>query len=275
MSLIWQCARFELDLSRPHVMGILNVTPDSFSDGGQHASAQAAIAKAHQMIKDGADIIDIGGESTRPNAPQVSACEELSRIMPVLEALRDCGKPISIDTQKPYVMQRVLEAGASIINDVSGFNSAVAIDAVADFNCGLCIMHMQGTPQTMQDAPAYADVTREVGDFLIQQIARMRTAGIALNRMCLDPGIGFGKTLAHNVQLLQQLAQLPNRPILIGVSRKRMIGDLTGKAVDNRAAGSVAAALFALNHGAQIVRVHDVAQTVDAIKVWRALAGQP
>ena len=275
MSLIWQCARFELDLSRPHVMGILNVTPDSFSDGGQHASAQAAIAKAHQMIKDGADIIDIGGESTRPNAPQVSACEELSRIMPVLEALRDCGKPISIDTQKPYVMQRVLEAGASIINDVSGFNSAVAIDAVADSNCGLCIMHMQGTPQTMQDAPAYADVTREVGDFLIQQIARMRTAGIALNRMCLDPGIGFGKTLAHNVQLLQQLAQLPNRPILIGVSRKRMIGDLTGKAVDNRAAGSVAAALFALNHGAQIVRVHDVAQTVDAIKVWRALAGLP
>ena len=275
MSLIWQCARFELDLSRPHVMGILNVTPDSFSDGGQHASAQAAIAKAHQMIKDGADIIDIGGESTRPNAPQVSACEELSRIMPVLEALRDCGKPISIDTQKPYVMQRVLEAGASIINDVSGFNSAVAIDAVADSNCGLCIMHMQGTPQTMQDAPAYADVTREVGDFLSQQIARMRTAGIALNRMCLDPGIGFGKTLAHNVQLLQQLAQLPNRPILIGVSRKRMIGDLTGKAVDNRAAGSVATALFALNHGAQIVRVHDVAQTVDAIKVWRALAGQP
>ena len=275
MSLIWQCARFELDLSRPHVMGILNVTPDSFSDGGQHASAQAAIAKAHQMIKDGADIIDIGGESTRPNAPQVSACEELSRIMPVLEALRDCGKPISIDTQKPYVMQRVLEAGASIINDVSGFNSSVAIDAVADSNCGLCIMHMQGTPQTMQDAPAYADVTREVGDFLSQQIARMRTAGIALNRMCLDPGIGFGKALAHNVQLLQQLAQLPNRPILIGVSRKRMIGDLTGKAVDNRAAGSVAAALFALNHGAQIVRVHDVAQTVDAIKVWRALAGQP
>ena len=275
MSLIWQCARFELDLSRPHVMGILNVTPDSFSDGGQHASAQAAIAKAHQMIKDGADIIDIGGESTRPNAPQVSACEELSRIMPVLEALRDCGKPISIDTQKPYVMQRVLEAGASIINDVSGFNSSVAIDAVADSNCGLCIMHMQGTPQTMQDAPAYADVTREVGDFLIQQIARMRTAGIALNRMCLDPGIGFGKTLAHNVQLLQQLAQLPNRPILIGVSRKHMIGDLTGKAVDNRAAGSVAAALFALNHGAQIVRVHDVAQTVDAIKVWRALAEQP
>jgi dihydropteroate synthase len=195
--------------------------------------------------------------------------------MPVLEALRDCGKPISIDTQKPYVMQRVLEAGASIINDVSGFNSAVAIDAVADSNCGLCIMHMQGTPQTMQDAPAYADVTREVGDFLSQQIARMRTAGIALNRMCLDPGIGFGKTLAHNVQLLQQLTQLPNRPILIGVSRKRMIGDLTGKGVDNRAAGSVAAALFALNHGAQIVRVHDVAQTVDAIKVWRTLAGQP
>jgi dihydropteroate synthase len=275
MSLTWQCARFELDLSRPHVMGILNVTPDSFSDGGQHASAQAAIAKAHQMIKDGADIIDIGGESTRPNAPQVSACVELARIMPVLEALRDCGKPISIDTQKPYVMQRVLEAGASIINDVSGFNSAVAIDAVADSNCGLCIMHMQGTPQTMQDEPAYADVTREVGDFLSQQIARMRTAGIALNRMCLDPGIGFGKTLAHNVQLLQQLAQLPNRPILIGVSRKGMIGDLTGKGVDNRAAGSVAAALFALNHGAQIVRVHDVAQTVDAIKVWRALAGQP
>jgi dihydropteroate synthase len=275
MSLIWQCACFELDLSRPHVMGILNVTPDSFSDGGQHASAQAAIAKAYALIEAGADVIDIGGESTRPNAPQVSACEELSRIMPVLEALRDCGKPISIDTQKPYVMQRVLEAGASIINDVSGFNSAVAIDAVADSNCGLCIMHMQGTPQTMQDAPAYADVTREVGDFLSQQIARMRTAGIALNRMCLDPGIGFGKTLAHNVQLLQQLAQLPNRPILIGVSRKRMIGDLTGKAVDNRAAGSVAAALFALNHGAQIVRVHDVAQTVDAIKVWRALAGQP
>ena len=270
--LIWQCASHTLVLNRPLVMGILNVTPDSFSDGGEHFTAQTAIDKAYAMIEAGADIIDIGGESTRPDATPISACAELCRIMPILTALRDCGKPISIDTHKPYVMRAALDAGASIINDVRGFNSPVAIDAIADSDCGLCIMHMQGEPQTMQNAPQYTDVTAEVAFFLQQQIQRLQTAGVAHNRLCIDPGIGFGKTLAHNLQLLQQLNQLPATPILVGLSRKRMIGEMTGKPVAERVAGSVAAALYAVAQGAHIVRVHDVAQTVDALKVWYTLS---
>ena len=272
---IWQCGRYHLELSRPYVMGILNMTPDSFSDGGQYLDPQLAIDRAHQMIADGADIIDIGGESTRPNAPKVCTCDELSRIIPAIEALLDCGVPLSIDTQKPYVMREVLNMGVDIINDINGFNSPVAIDAIADSKAGLCIMHMQGTPQTMQDNPQYTDVVGEVGLFLHKQVQRLLTAGVNRERICLDPGFGFGKTLEHNRTLMQNLHGLqptdaPEFPMLIGVSRKRMIATITAhEGIQDRMAGSVAAALWALQHGAHIVRVHDVAQTVDAIRTWR------
>ena len=270
---IWQCGRYALELSRPYVMGILNMTPDSFSDGGQYLDPQLAIDRAHQMIADGADIIDIGGESTRPDAPKVCTCDELRRILPAIEALLDCGVPLSIDTQKPYVMREVLKLGVDIINDVNGFNSPVAIDAVADSNAGLCIMHMQGTPQDMQADPHYTDVVAEVAQFLGKQAQRLMTAGVARERLCLDPGFGFGKTLAHNQTLMQNLSQLSDKhalPLLIGVSRKRMIGTITGREhATERVSGSVAAALWALQHGAHIVRVHDVAQTVDAIRTWQ------
>ena len=272
---VWQCGDHHLSLDRPLVMGILNVTPDSFSDGGAYFNPEAAIAQAYAMIDAGADIIDIGGESTRPNAEPVSACTELCRILPILHALRDCGKPISIDTHKPYVMRAVLDAGASIINDVKGFDNPVAIDAVADSDCGLCIMHMQGEPRTMQDSPQYEDVTVEVGSFLKQQINRLHTAGIAYNRLCIDPGIGFGKNLQHNRALLNHLTQLNKdmpTAILVGLSRKRFIGEITGKDVSERTTGSVAAALYAVTQGAHIVRVHDVAETVDALKIWRSLS---
>ena len=272
---IWQCGRYHLELSRPYVMGILNMTPDSFSDGGQYLDPQLAIDRAHQMIADGADIIDIGGESTRPNSPKVCTCDELSRIIPAIEALLDCGVPLSIDTQKPYVMREVLNMGVDIINDINGFNSPVAIDAIADSKAGLCIMHMQGTPQTMQDNPQYTDVVGEVGLFLHKQVQRLLTARVNRERICLDPGFGFGKTLEHNRTLMQNLHGLqptdaPEFPMLIGVSRKRMIATITAhEGIQDRMAGSVAAALWALQHGAHIVRVHDVAQTVDAIRTWR------
>lgn len=274
---IWQCGRHTLDLSRPHVMGILNITPDSFSDGGHFLDPQAALDRAYAMIEAGADIIDIGGESTRPNAVTLSVCEELCRLMPIVQALVNCGKPISIDTYKPYVMRAMLAEGVDIINDVRGFNSPVAIDAVADSNCGLCIMHMQGTPQTMQNEPTYDDVTADVTRFLKQQLCRLLDADIKPERLCVDPGIGFGKNLAHNIALLQTLDDLheaTHAAVLIGVSRKRMIGDITGKPTEQRTSGSVAAALYAVAHGAHVVRVHDVAQTVDALKVWHALSSR-
>ena len=270
---IWQCGRYALELSRPYVMGILNMTPDSFSDGGQYLDPQLAIDRAHQMIAEGADIIDIGGESTRPNAPKVCTCDELRRILPAIEALIDCGIPLSIDTQKPYVMREVLDIGVYIINDINGFNSPVAIDAVADSKAGLCIMHMQGTPQNMQADPHYADVVAEVAQFLGKQVQRLMTAGVVRERLCLDPGFGFGKTLAHNQTLMRHLPQLTDKytlPLLVGVSRKRMIGAITGReSAAERVSGSVTAALWALQHGAHIVRVHDVAPTVDAIRTWQ------
>ena len=271
---IWQCGRYTLELSRPYVMGILNLTPDSFSDGGKYIDPKLAIDRAHQMIDEGADIIDIGGESTRPNSPKVCVCEELCRIMPAIEALMDCGVPLSIDTYKPYVMREVLSLGVDIINDISGFNSPVAIDGVADSNSGLCIMHMQGTPQNMQENPQYADVIREVRQFLCKQVQRLTTAGVARERLCLDPGFGFGKNLEHNRILMQNLLALQPKdqtplPMLIGISRKRMIGEITQQEnAAERVTGSVTAALWALQHGAHIVRVHDVAPTVNAIKTW-------
>ncbi len=258
----------------PLVMGILNVTPDSFSDGGRFDALELALSHAEQMIADGVDIIDIGGESTRPGAPPVSAEEELRRVMPVVYALRDCGKPLSIDTRRPLVMREVLAAGADMINDIEGFRDPAALAAVSDGDCAICIMHMQGEPQSMQQAPHYDDVFAEVRDFLRERVARAQAAGIGAGRICVDPGYGFGKTVAHNLKLLawqQELQQAIGFPLLAGLSRKSTIGQLTGKPVEQRMAGSVGAALVAAMHGAQIVRVHDVAETVDALKIWNAV----
>ncbi len=272
-----QCGRFRLPVSgdafRPLVMGILNVTPDSFSDGGRFDGLELALSHAEQMIADGVDIVDIGGESTRPGAPPVSAEEELRRVMPVVYALRDCGKPLSVDTRRPLVMREVLAAGADMINDIEGFRDPASLAAVSDGDCAICIMHMQGEPQSMQQAPQYGDVFAEVRDFLRERVARAQAAGISADRICIDPGYGFGKTVAHNLKLLawqQELQQAIGFPLLAGLSRKSTIGQLTGKPVEQRMAGSVGAALVAAMNGAQIVRVHDVAETVDALKVWDA-----
>jgi len=255
------------------VMGILNVTPDSFSDGGQHASLEFAIAHAEEMIEQGVDIIDIGGESTRPGAPAVALEDELRRVMPVVYALRDCGKAISVDTYKPAVMREAVLAGVDMINDINAFQAPGAIAAVRDSDCALCIMHMRGDPATMQQAPEYGDVVREVTDFLRQRIAALTDAGIERRRIWIDPGFGFGKTVEHNYALIKagrQLVQELGVPLLAGLSRKSMIGAVTGKPVEQRMAGSLGGALAAVAHGAQIVRVHDVAETVDALKVWQA-----
>ncbi len=271
------CGRYRLTINgahyRPLVMGILNVTPDSFSDGGQFASLEMAITRAEQMIADGVDIIDIGGESTRPGAASVSVDEELGRIMPVVYALRDCGKPLSVDTRRPEVMREVIQAGVDMINDVEGFRADGALRLLSDSDCALCIMHMQGQPQTMQHTPHYDDVVAEVGEFLSRRVAAAEDLGIDRRRLCIDPGFGFGKNLSHNLTLLNRLGELQSAvgvPVLAGLSRKSMIGMLTGRPAEQRLAGSIGAALAAIMQGAHIVRVHDVAETVDAIKVWQA-----
>jgi dihydropteroate synthase len=272
------CGRYQLPLDRarfrPLVMGILNVTPDSFSDGGKYAALDLALSRAEQMIAEDVDIIDIGAESTRPGVQALPAQEELRRLLPVLYGLRDCGKPISIDTRNPAVMREALLAGADMINDVNGFRAEGAIEAVADSDCGLCIMHMQKDPSSMQVNPHYEDVVADVLGFLRQRVALFKQSGVAISRICIDPGIGFGKTLEHNVSLMKNFGLLRQQldiPLLVGVSRKSIIGALTGKPVDQRLAGSVAAAVMAAQQGADIVRVHDVAATVDAMKVWHAL----
>lgn len=254
-------------------MGIINVTPDSFSDGGKSLALDAGIAHARQMIGEGADMLDIGGESTRPGAEPVSLADELARLLPLIEALRDSGVPLSVDTFKPAVMRAALDAGADMINDIYGFRQPGAIEAVAAGTSGLCAMHMLGEPRTMQQAPVYGDVVGDVAAFLREQAGRLLAAGVAPGRICLDPGFGFGKTTAHNYQLMRNLSALGalGYPLLVGVSRKNMIGAVTGKPVGERVAGSVAAALAAVERGAAIVRVHDVAATVDALKVWRAV----
>jgi len=273
-----QCGRYNLSLDRarrrPLIMGILNVTPDSFSDGGKFRTLDHALSHAEQMIADGVDIIDIGAESTRPGVMPLPTEEELHRLLPVLYALRDCGKPISVDTRNPSVMREALLAGADMINDVSGFRTEASIRAVSESDCGLCIMHMQNDPQNMQQSPHYDDVVAEVARFLADSVSRLQAAGVERTRMCVDPGFGFGKTLDHNVRLLKELNVLHQQldlPLLVGMSRKSMIGALTGKPVHDRLAGSLAAALVAADHGADILRVHDVAETVDALKVWHAL----
>jgi len=271
------CGRYRLTIAgepyHPLVMGVLNITPDSFSDGGQFASLDLAITHAEQMISDGVDIIDIGGESTRPGAAPVPVNEELRRIMPVVYALRDCGKPLSVDTRRPEVMREVIQAGVDMINDVEGFRADEALRLLSESDCALCIMHMQGQPQTMQHTPHYDDVVSEVGEFLRERVADAEHAGIDRRRICIDPGFGFGKNLTHNLTLLNRLGDLQaavGLPVLAGLSRKSLIGTLTGRPAEQRLAGSIGAALAAVMQGAQIVRVHDVAETVDAIKVWQA-----
>ena len=272
-----QCGRYDLSFgqsARPLVMGILNITPDSFSDGGVFQRLESAISRAEQMIAEGVDIIDIGAESTRPGVTPLPDGEELNRLLPVLYALRDCGKPVSVDTRHPTVMREALLAGADMINDVNGFRTPGAVEAVAESDCGLCIMHMQNSPEDMQVAPHYENVVKEVGDFLGAAVVRLQAHGVGKRRICIDPGFGFGKNFEHNLALfknLQFLTEGLDMPVLVGVSRKSMIGQLTGKPVQERLAGSVAAALCAATRGAAIVRVHDVAATVDALKVWRAL----
>ena len=274
-----QCGRFRLTIAgpgfRPLVMGVLNLTPDSFSDGGRYASLDAAITQAEHMIESGVDIIDIGGESTRPGSAPVSVSEELHRVMPAIFALRDCGKPLSIDTRRPEVMREAIAAGVDMVNDIYGFRAEGGLSLLRDSDCALCIMHMQGEPQTMQQDPHYSDVVAEVSDFLAAQAQAAADAGISRRRLCIDPGFGFGKTLDHNLRLLARLGQMQKSlglPVLAGLSRKGMIGTLTGKPVGERMAGSVAAALFAVEQGARIVRVHDVPETVDALRVWQAAA---
>ncbi len=265
--------RFNFPRQRALVMGILNVTPDSFSDGGQFAALDFALSHAEQMIRDGVDIIDIGGESTRPGAPAVSLDEEMRRVLPVLFALRDCGKAISVDTYKPELMREAVLAGADMINDINAFRAPGAIDAVRDSDCALCIMHMLDKPATMQDKPVYVDVVREVTHFLHERIVALTTAGIDRNRLWVDPGFGFGKTVEHNYALLRGSGQIASDlgvPLLAGLSRKSMIGAVTGKPVEQRLAGSIGGALAAVAHGATVVRVHDVAETVDALAVWQA-----
>jgi dihydropteroate synthase len=259
--------------SRPLVMGVLNVTPDSFSDGGQFQSLELALSRAEQMIADGVDIIDIGGESSRPGAQSLPLDEELRRVMPILYALRDCGKPLSIDTYKPDVMREAIAAGADMINDINGFRATGSLSAVKESDCALCIMHMLNDPQRMQDKPEYDDVVGEITAFLQERAAQAELAGIDRCRLCIDPGFGFGKTLQHNLELLKNVRKMQatvDLPLLAGLSRKSMIGAITGKPVERRLAGSLAAALAAAAQGATIVRVHDVAETVDALEVWQA-----
>jgi len=264
------CAGKSLDLSRPCVMGVLNVTPDSFSDGGDFFDVDRALRRAERMVEEGADILDIGGESTRPGAAPVSVHEEIERVVPVIEALAPrVSVPISIDTSKPEVMRAAVNAGAGMINDVRALREPGALEAAVEARVPVCLMHMQGEPRTMQAAPVYRDVVSEVRDFLHRRIQVCVRAGMAPEQVLVDPGFGFGKTLAHNLALLAGLAELCSLgpPVLVGLSRKSMLGTLTGKPVTERLAGSLAAAVLAVERGACLVRVHDVAATVDALRV--------
>jgi dihydropteroate synthase len=269
----WQTSRFRIDLSQPQVMGIVNVTPDSFSDGGRVATSAAAIACCEQLLTDGAHLLDIGGESTRPGSLPVPADEELARVLPVLDAALRLGCPVSVDTNKPAVMAAVLARGADIINDINALQAPGALDAIAAHaSCGVCLMHMRGTPEAMQVRPHYADVVDEVGAFLRERAGHVISRGVAAERIVFDPGIGFGKSVEHNLELLRRQRELLalGRPLLVGWSRKSTLGAITGRDVAHRQAASVAAALAAVQSGARIVRVHDVAATVDALKVWQA-----
>lgn len=271
--MFWQIARGTLDLSRPQVMGIVNVTPDSFSDGGRHSTTRDALAHCEQLIQDGADILDIGAESTRPGATPVSLALELERLIPVIRGAASLGVAISVDTYKAQVMQAALDAGADIINDIWGFRQAGSLQAVAAHpNCGLCVMHMHGEPNTMQLTPMQGAVTPQVLEFLSEQVAKLLASGVAKQRICLDPGYGFGKTVTQNFELFTQQSRLAtlDLPVLVGWSRKSSLGAVTGCAVNERLIPSVTAAVLAVERGARVVRVHDVKETVQALKVWQA-----
>jgi dihydropteroate synthase len=266
------CGPRTLDLSRPLVMGILNVTPDSFSDGGCYLDAACALDHARRMAADGAGLIDIGGESTRPGAVPVADDDEMARVVGITRTLAAEGVAVSVDTRKPAVMRAAIAAGALMINDVSALTSPGALEACAEGGVGVCLMHMRGDPASMQEAPEYADVVRDVRDFLLGRADACIAAGIGRERIVLDPGFGFGKTLAHNLQLLRALPELAaaGYPVMVGLSRKSSLGLLTGRGAEERLAASLAAALAAVARGASIVRVHDVRETVDALKVWHA-----
>jgi dihydropteroate synthase len=264
--------RFRLDLGKPLVMGVVNVTPDSFSDGGKFFDPKAAVAHALRLAEEGADILDIGGESSRPGALPVSVFQEMDRILPVLEGLRTLEKPISVDTRRPEVMQAALSAGASMINDIEALQAPGAVEVAAKAQCAVCLMHMKGEPATMQKGPHYDDVVGEVLGFLKKRMQAAMQAGIAQERIVIDPGFGFGKTAAHNFELLRRLEEFSSLgvPVLAGWSRKSTLGKLTGRPADERLAASLAAALLALQGGATILRVHDVKETRDVIAVWSA-----
>jgi len=257
-------------------MGVVNVTPDSFSDGGRYLDPAAAVAHARALVDEGADIVDVGAESSRPGARGVSSDEELSRLVPVLEGLSDLPVPVSVDTAKPEVMHAALRAGASMINDITALTAPGALDVVAPTGAAICLMHMQGEPRTMQREPSYRDVLAEVAAFLEERVAAAERAGIARERIVVDPGFGFGKTVAHNFELLRNLGRFTEigLPVLAGWSRKSTLGAITGRSADDRLAGSLAAALLAVERGAKIVRVHDVAATRDALAVLAALDGK-
>ncbi|MFZ2652531.1 MAG: dihydropteroate synthase [Burkholderiaceae bacterium] len=271
--MIWQTSRHRVDLTRVRIMGVVNVTPDSFSDGGRYVGASAAIAHCEHLLQGGADILDIGGESSRPGAPQVSIEEELTRILPVVEAALEMGCPVSVDTAKPEVMRRVLAMGVDIVNDISALQTSGGLEAVvAHGSCGVVLMHMLGNPRTMQSHARYVDVVAEVRSFLLARADTVMAAGIGAQRIVLDPGIGFGKSVENNVELLVRQRELAEAgfPLLVGWSRKSTLGALTGRPVSDRLIGSVAAALASVQNGANLIRVHDVAATADALSVWRA-----
>jgi dihydropteroate synthase len=271
-----QCGGHRLDLTRPRVMGVVNVTPDSFSDGGRYLDPAQAIAHARQLVADGADIVDVGGESTRPGADEVSAAAECARVLPVVRALALDGAIVSVDTSKPEVIRAAVDAGASMINDVRALRVAGALDAAAASGAAVCLMHMKGDPRTMQQAPQYADVVADVREFLAERIDAARAAGIPGERIAVDPGFGFGKTLEHNVAVMRGLPALAalGYPVVVGYSRKSSLGAITGRGPHDRLAASLAAALVAIARGARIVRVHDVRETVDALAVWTLMQAQ-
>lgn len=271
-----QCGKFRISLARPLIMGVVNITPDSFSDGGEFATTRAALARARQLIEEGADIIDIGGESTRPGSGGVTLGEERARVLPLLEQLASGPVPVSVDTQKPELMREAIAAGAAMINDINALQTPAAVDAVVASDVAVCLMHKQGTSADMQVNPHYDDVVAEVLAFLDGRVRAVRSAGVAPDRIVIDPGFGFGKTLEHNLALLRQLDRFgaTGATVLAGMSRKAMLGRITGREVNERVFASVAAAVIAVEKGARIVRVHDVAATRDALAVWQAVQNQ-
>ena len=267
------CGRFTLPLDRPLIMGVVNITPDSFSDGGDYLEPDCAIAHAQRLVEEGADILDLGGESSRPGAAPVSLEKERRRVLPVLEKTVHLGVPVSVDTTKPALMREAIANGAAIINDITALRSPGAIDAIVDSDAGVCLMHMRGDPRTMQDSPAYADVVVEVSDFLQERARSLLDRGVSASRIVLDPGFGFGKNHQHNLDLLHALSRVGGGrfAVLAGLSRKSQLGRITGRTdAKSRLGSSIAAALAAVTNGASIVRVHDVAETRDALSVWQA-----